>query len=125
MNTSGDDFRHKSWNQPLWGDYRIPEGTTWTEVWLFEDQSGQPVDLTSGYSAQMILKRRPSASATVLSLSSPSAGLTLDALGQVSGSLTPAQTVTLGVGRFSYELLVTDPASRVTRLDYGHLEIVP
>lgn len=125
MNTSGADFRHKSWNVPLWGDYQVPVGTTWTEVWLFEDASGQPVDLSSGYSAQMILKKRPSASATVLSLASPASALTLDSLGQVTGTLSPAQTVTLGTGRFSYELLVTAPSGGVTRLDYGHIEIVP
>lgn len=125
MNSAAESWRHKSWNIPLWGEYRIPVGTTWSNIWLFEDASGQPVDMTTGYSAQMILKKRPSAPATVLSLASPAGGLTLDALGQVTGTLSAAQTVTLGVGRFSYELFVTGPGSQVTRLDYGHIEICP
>lgn len=109
----------------LWGNYKIPLGTSWSEVWLFRDSSGQPADLTSGYSAQMILKKRPSAVSTVLTLISPSGGLVPDALGRVTGSLSAAQTLDLGVGRLSYELFLTDPASKVIQLDYGHIEIVP
>lgn len=117
-------FRHKRWNSFRGSQLQAVQGTSWTYSWVFEDASGQSVDLTAGYTAQLILKKRPSASTPVQTISSSAGKLVLDGLGGVTLTLTPTDTAAWSPGKVVFELRVTAPGGSVTLLDSGTLETV-
>lgn len=116
-------FRRKRWNSIPGSQLCLVQGTSWSYPWEITDADGTAVDLTSGYSAQMILKKRPSAATPVQTISSSGGKIVLDAAGGVTLRLSPADTAAFAVGKLFFELLVTAPDGTVTRLDYGTLQI--
>lgn len=85
--------------------------------------SGQPVDLT-GYSAAMQIRTKPDATSALVSLSSPSNGLTIEGTaGRVHIEIAASVTATLAPGRYVYDLVLTDLASKKKRLVEGVVRV--
>lgn len=81
--------------------------------------SGAPVNLT-GYTAAMQIRRTPADSTALVSLSSPSNGITIVPLdGRVEIEIAATTTATLVPGRYVYDLLLTNPSSKKKRLVEG------
>lgn len=78
-----------------------------------------PVNLT-GYTAALQIRRTPADSTALVSLSSPSNGLTIEGTaGRVNIEIAAAVTSTLTAGRYVYDLVLTDPQSKKKRLVEG------
>ena len=101
-------------------DLKIDQYATFSTAFKWQTKSsGQPVNLT-GYTAAMQIRRTPDSSTALVSLSSPSAGITIDALnGRVTVEISAVQTAALTPGKYVYDLLLTNPASKKKRLIEG------
>lgn len=105
----------------------VPQGATFvrTVQWLQAD-GVTPVSLT-GYTAAMQVRKNYAATTAVLSLSSPSSGLSIDAgTGTTTITITSGQTAALAPGGYVYDLELTlTSGTVVTRLLEGPLTVTP
>jgi hypothetical protein len=96
-------------------------------IWEKEDQLNQgtylPVDLT-GYEAKMQVRKAPG-SPVILELSTANTRITLGGTQGLINLVVPANaTLTLPVGKYKYDLDLTDANGFVTRFVQGNFEIV-
>jgi len=89
-------------------DISTEQGSSLSRVVTYNDESGNPVNLT-GYTARMQVRPRASSGFVYLSLTSPSGGLTL---GGTTGTITilvdGSVTSAIPAGRYVYDLEVVN-----------------
>ena len=109
------------------GQYNIvaDQGATLSRNIHWKDENGAPIDVT-GYSARMQVRQRFVSASPVISLTSPSGGITL---GGSSGTIvvTASATVMAGVeaGDYVYDLEMVASNGVVTRLVQGSFKVRP
>ena len=97
----------------------IDQGATYATKLVLNDPNGSPVDLT-GYSATSQIRKHYTSSNAV----SFSVSLTPDT-GAVVLSLSANSTANLVAGRYVYDVELTDPAGRISRIIEGIVTISP
>lgn len=105
------------------GIYNITmdQGAQWTLTVVYDDNNGNPIDLT-GYTSRMQVRPKFSADA-VLTLSSPSSGIVITgATGTLDLTATTAQTGDIPGGFYVYDLEITS-GGVVTRLMQGNVTV--
>jgi NADH:ubiquinone oxidoreductase subunit F (NADH-binding) len=103
----------------------IDQGADWFITFTYQNSSGTPINIT-GYTAALQLRSEPSDATAVLSLSSPSNGITITgATGTVAVTATAAQTGAISPGYYYYDLEITSGSAVVTRLAQGQIEVNP
>jgi hypothetical protein len=101
----------------------IDQGADYYVNFTYQDSAGTPINLTN-YTAAMQLRFTPASATAVLSLSSPSNGITITgATGLVAVHITAAQTTTLNPLIYDYDLELTSSGGIVTRLIQGNLTV--
>ena len=103
----------------------INQGATWNLAVEWQDNNGQPIDLT-GYTAKMQLRTSPMADiADVTLTSAPNGGIIIVPLtGTLNLTITAAQTAQLKPQRYTYDLEVTLPQTGfVARLIQGVMNV--
>jgi hypothetical protein len=102
------------------GIYNITmdQGAQWTLTVVYEDNNGNPIDLT-GYTAKMQLRKKFDSATSVLTLESPSSGIVITPLtGTISLTATTAQMLAIEGGIYVYDLEIAN-GGVVTRLIMG------
>jgi hypothetical protein len=100
-------------------DLAIDQGATFYINFVYEDESGNAVDLT-GYTAAMQFRESYSSAAATVSLTSPSGGIVITAAtGTISVTVSAANTALLTAQTYVYDLEITDGAGVVTRVVQG------
>jgi hypothetical protein len=101
----------------------IDQGADWYITFTYKNSAGVAINLT-GYTAAMQLRSEPSDTLAVLSLSSPSNGITITgATGTIAVHATAAQTGGISAGDYYYDLEITSGAGVITRLVQGQIEV--
>lgn len=98
----------------------IEQGATFSTTVNVEDAYYNPVDLT-GYSASSQM-RKSYYSSTAYPIT---AAVTGTANGEITMSITSANTTTLTPGRYVYDLIINDGANNVTRVVEGIATVLP
>jgi len=100
----------------------VYRGETLQRVFTYKDSDGVAVDLT-GYSASMQV-RKSLADGVALELSTVNSRITLGgAAGTVTILVSAADTATIDVGQYFYDLELTSGSSVVTRLIEGRFQV--
>ena len=104
----------------------IDQGADWFINFTYKNPNGTPINLT-GYSAALQVRTSPLAKTAVLTLTSPSDGITITALtGLIEVHATAAQTAAITNGKYAYDIEITAPSTNVvTRLVQGTIEVSP
>lgn len=103
-------------------DLPLYQGDSESYTLQVRDSAGNPVDLSTGFTAKMQIKDSKEDTTAALELTE-SSGLDLSVAGEITISLTPAQTATLTDGQV-YDLAVTETATSDERtIAYGKLKI--
>lgn len=98
----------------------IEQGATFSTTVNVEDAYYNPVDLT-GYSASSQMRKSYySSSATNIT-----ASVTGTSNGEITLSMTAANTASLTPGRYLYDLIINDGANNVTRVVEGIATVLP
>lgn len=107
-------------------DITIEQGATFTEQWEWQDSAAVPVNLT-GYTAKLQIRALPDAASPALVTLTDTAGITLGgATGIITPTITAAVTLTLPiVSALRYDLRMTAPSGKVTRLVKGSASVDP
>jgi hypothetical protein len=93
------------------------QGATWNLGVVPHNSAGGTINL-SGYTARMMVRESIASSGTILSLSSPSSGLSL-ASGTISATVSATVTGSLTAGLYVYDLEMESGGGEVTRLIRG------
>ncbi len=106
-------------------DLEIPQGATYSRnlVW----KTGTPptaVNLGSS-TARMQIRSSHSSPTIILELTTGNGRITLGAGGQITLSITAADTANLPAGRYVYDLEMISTGGLVTRLLEGNVKITP
>lgn len=96
----------------------IDQGSTFSTTIDLTDQNDEGIDLTGYTGAGQIRKTYTSSSYTNLTIA-------IGASGQVTLSLTPAQTANLVAGRYLYDVELTSSGGVVTRVVEGIVTVNP
>jgi len=107
------------------GQYNIiaDQGATFARVVTWKDDTGTPVNLT-GYSARMQVRQRYVSTSTVLSLTSPSSGITLGTTnGQIQINVSATTMAGISAGDYRYDLELVSGGGVVTRLLMGSFTV--
>ena len=105
-------------------NFVIDQGADWYATFVYSDSAGTAIDLT-GYTAALQLRLTYAESTTAISLTS-SSGITITAAtGTIVVHATAAQTRAIAAGTYVYDLEITSPASIVTRLVGGKVNVSP
>lgn len=102
------------------GIYNITmdQGAEWTLTVVYEDSSGNPINLT-GFSAKMQLRKKFDSVTPVLTLESPASGIVITPLtGTLALTATTAQMLLIEGGIYVYDLEISS-GGVVTRLMMG------
>ncbi len=103
----------------------IEQGTDFALELTYSDPDGVPIDLT-GCSAALMVRTTYDAATPLVSLSSPSAGITLGgAAGTIRIEIDSTVTATLPPGTAVYDLKLTDSLGNPLRLVEGNVTISP
>lgn len=98
----------------------IEQGATFSTTVNVEDAYSNPVNLT-GYSASSQMRKSYySASSTNIT-----ATVTGTANGEITLSMTSANTSSLTPGRYVYDLIINDGANTITRVVEGTVTVLP
>lgn len=98
----------------------IEQGATFSTTVNVEDAYYNPIDLT-GYSASSQMRKSYySSSATNIT-----ATVTGTANGEITLSMTSANTASLTPGRYVYDLIINDGANTITRVVEGIATVLP
>jgi len=109
------------------GKYNIiaDQGATFSRVVIWKDDTDTPVNLT-GYSARMQVRQRYVSTSTVLSLTSPSSGITLGTTnGQIQIVVSASTMAGIAAGDYRYDLELVSGSGIVTRLLMGSFTVRP
>ena len=101
-------------------ELQIEQGATFSTTLNVEDTSGSYINLYA-YSASSQM-RKSYYSSTYYTIS---ASVTGTANGEITLSMTSANTASLTPGRYVYDLIVTSPTSEVTRVVEGIITVLP
>lgn len=107
------------------GQYNIvaDQGATFSRVIIWKDDTGTPVDIT-GYSARMQVRQRYVSTSTVLSLTSPSSGISLGTTnGQIQIVVSASTMAGVDAGDYRYDLELVSGSGVVTRLLMGSFTV--
>lgn len=100
----------------------IDQGSVWDLTIVYQDSSGNPINLT-GYTAAMQLRQNYNSDVADLTLTTSNGGLTITgATGTIQVSATPTQTGLLTAGFYVYDLELT-LGSDVSRLIQGQITV--
>lgn len=103
----------------------IDQGSRYSKVVQVNDDAGDPRILT-GYSAELHIKRTIDSPTTLLELSSPASGLTINAIaGQITITISTAQTTAMTWATGVYDLRITDGTSESERILEGDVSVSP
>ena len=104
-------------------NFTIDQGAQYNTTIVYEDSSGNPIDLT-GYSAKMELREQSSSpNPAALTLTSPSGGIVITPLtGTLAITMTTAQTNALSARFYVYDLELT-VGGVVSRLIQGQITV--
>jgi hypothetical protein len=104
-------------------NFTLDQGSVFSINLIYNDSSGNPIDLT-GQTARMQI-RRTFSSAAVLTLTSPSDGIVITPLtGNILVTATTAQTSDLESGFFVYDLELNNQGV-VDRIIQGTITVSP
>ena len=98
----------------------IEQGATFSTTVNVEDAYYNPINLT-GYSASSQMRKSYYSS----SASTINATITGTANGEITLSITSANTANLTPGRYVYDLIISDGANTVTRVVEGIATVLP
>lgn len=104
----------------------IDQGADWFINFSYKNPNGTPVNIT-GYTAALQIRTSPLAATAVLTLTSPSSGITITgATGLLACQATAAQTALITNGKYAYDIEITAPGTGVvTRLVQGTVQVSP
>ena len=104
----------------------IDQGADWFINFTYKNPNGTPVNIT-GYTAALQIRTSPLAATAVLTLTSPSSGITITgATGLIECHATAAQTALITNGKYAYDIEITAPSTGVvTRLVQGTVQVSP
>lgn len=108
-------------------DDTIDQGATWSTLFTLKNSDDTPVDLT-GYTARMQARLNYNSATALLSLTSPSGGISFpDATeGKIQVVVSATQTAALPAGvTMVYDLEVESGGGIVTRVVQGTLYVSP
>jgi hypothetical protein len=104
--------------------FTADKGATFTQVIKWKDASKTPIDL-DGYTAEMVVREKTTASNVVLTLSTANGRITL---GGDDGTITlsvPADDMDIAANQYTYILELTSVSGEVTRLLMGVFIVRP
>ena len=111
-------------------DFEIDQGAYWSQLLLWQDQDGNPIDL-SGYSAAMEIRQNVGdPDPPLVSLSTSGGGITLGGqdgtvLLEIEAAVTATLPATTGVTKCFYDLNLDPGDGRINRLIRGVMTIQP
>lgn len=103
-----------------YSEITIEQGATFSTKLNVEDAYNSPIDLT-GYSASSMM-RKSYQSSTAYNLI---ATVTGTANGEITLSMSSANTAALSAGRYVYDLIIDDGANTITRVVEGIATVLP
>lgn len=98
----------------------IEQGANYSTTVTVNDSNGSPTNLTNYTAAAQLRKSYYSTTATEFTVA-----VTDAAAGQITMSITSANTANLTPGRYVYDLLITSPTSVKSRVIEGIATILP
>jgi hypothetical protein len=98
----------------------LEQGASYSTTVTVNGSNGSPTNLTNYTAAAQLRKSYYSSTATDFTVSISNA-----AAGEISMTLTAANTANLTPGRYVYDLLITSPTSVKTRVVEGIATILP
>lgn len=98
----------------------IEQGANYSTTVTVNDSNGSPTNLTNYTAAAQLRKSYYSTTATAFTVAVANA-----AAGQITMSITSANTANLTPGRYVYDLLITSPTSVKSRVIEGIATILP
>ena len=98
----------------------IEQGANYSTTVTVNDSNGSPTNLTNYTAAAQLRKSYYSTTATEFTVA-----VTNAAAGQITMSITSANTANLTPGRYVYDLLITSPTSVKSRVIEGIATILP
>jgi hypothetical protein len=98
----------------------IEQGANYSTTVTVNDSNGSPTNLTNYTAAAQLRKSYYSTTATEFTVA-----VTDAAAGQITMSITSANTANLAPGRYVYDLLITSPTSVKSRVIEGIATILP
>jgi hypothetical protein len=104
----------------------IDQGADWFINFIYKNPDGTPVNIT-GYTAALQIRTSPLAKTAVLTLTSPSNGITITGVsGLIECRATATQTTAITNGKYAYDIEITAPSTGiVTRLVQGTVQVSP
>jgi hypothetical protein len=103
-----------------YSELTLEQGATFSTTVNVEDTQGTAINLT-GYSASSQIRK----SYYSTSANSFTATITSNANGEITLSMTAANTANLNAGRYLYDLLITAPNTTKTRVVEGIITVLP
>jgi hypothetical protein len=104
-------------------DILIEQGATYVQTFIWQDSSGNAIDVT-GYTADMQVRASRSSTAILLEASTTNGYIVMGTTdGKINISVPAAVTGALTATRGVYDLELTSPGGVVTRLLEGDVEI--
>jgi hypothetical protein len=102
----------------------FPQGATWNLALTWNDDSGDPINLT-GYTARMQVRASYDSATSVLALTNGS-GLTLGgAAGTITLAVSATQSASVAAANYVYDLELQSGGGEVVRLVEGTLTVTP
>lgn len=98
----------------------IEQGATFTSTVNVEDAYYNPINL-SGYSASSQMRKSYYSSSAI----TIDATITGNSNGEITLSMTAANTANLTAGRYVYDLIINDGADTITRVVEGIATVLP
>ena len=93
------------------GELTIIQGSTNSFVFEWVGSDGNPVDVSTGYTAQMQARVHESSATTLFDLTSAGGDITLEANGKITAKLDAADSAALNFTRAVYDLTLTKIAT--------------
>jgi phage-related minor tail protein len=103
-----------------YSELTLEQGATFSTTVNVEDSQGTAINL-AGYSASSQIRK----SYYSTTANSFTATVTSNANGEITLSMTAANTANLNPGRFLYDLLITAPDTTKTRVVEGIITVLP
>jgi hypothetical protein len=102
-------------------NFTCPKGTTFSKSVTYKVNKFA-VNLT-GYSARMQVRETLASTSTLVSLSSPSNGMTVNSAGVITMTISAATTAGFANGTYVYDLEIESAGGVVTRLLEGKFKV--
>lgn len=110
----------------------IDQKATYSDTITYNDSNGDPVDLT-GYEARLMLKESHDVADgdAVVDIDSDAggtgntSGIALNSSGEISIVISDTETTALVPGSYVWDLKLTEPSGRSTRLVEGKATVTP